>query len=465
MIYINKQSRTPLYEQIYNHYVKEILSGTLKSGTRLPATRQLAYELSVGRNTVDKAYQQLVAEGYLQSKVGSGFVVNEIPLHTIETAENHTNNIIHKSKHKSPKYDFVYGSMDNTLFPYNQWRKSMNRALNEMENLQVLPYPEKPGELKLRQEISRYLYRSRAVRCTPEQVVITCGQQHSMEIIANMFKHTDKKFTMEDPGYDGIRQIFINHGFKMNYIPVEDDGISLDKLKRTNTDLLYVTPSHQFPTGAVMSIGKRKELLQWAEDTDTYLIEDDYDSELRYYTNPIPSLQSLDEFDRTIYTGTFSKSLAPSMRLAYIVFPKPLMTKYSEYYWRYNAQVTTLHQLTLADFMESGYYDRLINRLRTNYKKKQDALIEAINTVFGDKASISGAGAGIHLIINVKSHLNQSELVAKALEHGIKVYSTDVLYMDKTLCPKGEIQLGFPTVPQEAFEEITETLKSIWIIE
>jgi GntR family transcriptional regulator/MocR family aminotransferase len=157
MIYINKQSRTPLYEQIYNHYVKEILSGTLKSGTRLPATRQLAYELSVGRNTVDKAYQQLVAEGYLQSKVGSGFVVNEIPLHTIETAENHTNNVIHKSIHKSPKYDFVYGSMDNTLFPYNQWRKSMNRALNEMENLQVLPYPEKPGELKLRQEISRYL--------------------------------------------------------------------------------------------------------------------------------------------------------------------------------------------------------------------------------------------------------------------------------------------------------------------
>jgi GntR family transcriptional regulator/MocR family aminotransferase len=270
---------------------------------------------------------------------------------------------------------------------------------------------------------------------------------------------------MEDPGYDGIRQIFINHGFKMNYIPVEDDGISLDKLKRTNTDLLYVTPSHQFPTGAVMSIGKRKELLQWAEDTDTYLIGDDYDSELRYYTNPIPSLQSLDEFNRTIYTGTFSKSLAPSMRLAYIVFPKPLMARYSEYYWRYNAQVTPFHQLTLADFIESGNYERLINRLRTKYKKKQDSLITAIEKIFGDKVKVSSSGAGIQLLINVNSHLTQEELVAKALEHGIKVYSTDVLYMDKTLCPKSEIQLGFPTVPQEEFEEIMQTLKSIWITE
>ena len=203
-----------------------------------------------------------------------------------------------------------------------------------------------------------------------------------MEMIANIFEEGRKYFIMEEPGYDGIRKVFENHRYDIKPVPVEQDGIETGLLGHVNSSLLYVTPSHQFPTGAVTSIAKRRQLLQWAEDTDSYIIEDDYDSELRYVTKPIPAMQALDVCDRTIYTGTFSKSLAPVMRTAYIVFPPGLMQRFMSYYQRYNSQVNTLHQLTLADFIASGSYQRHISRLRNNYRKKLNILMEAVDRVF-----------------------------------------------------------------------------------
>lgn len=461
MLYIDRSSKLPLYEQIYSALVEEILTGSLSAGDRLPATRKLAEELSVGRNTVDKAYQQLAAEGYIDPRIGSGFTVNEIPgqLPAKTSTPDHWETA---PAQRPARFDFAYGSMDSTVFPHDQWRKSVNNAMTTMELSQVLPYPCRQGELALRQELVRYLQRSRGVICQPEQMVITCGQQHSMEIIANIFENSSKVFAMEEPGYDGIRAIFANHHFRLLPIPVESDGISLSVLKQKKTDLLYITPSHQFPTGAVLPIGKRRQLLSWAQETDTYLIEDDYDSELRYYTNPIPSLQSLDIHERTIYTGTFSKSLAPSMRTAYIVFPKSLLPAYRAYYQRYNSQVPPLHQLALADFIKSGGYERHINRLRTVYRKKQAALLSALSDVFGDSVSVSGGGAGIHLLINVKSPFPQEELIRRAESIGIRFYSTKVLYIHEENCPRSQLLLGFPTIPESAFPRILKELRAVW---
>lgn len=470
MLYIDKNSETLLYEQIYEALIREILSGSLAAGERLPATRKLAAELSVGRNTVDKAYQQLTAEGYVQPRTGSGFLVNEIPKELpVEFSESKRPSAAAPSEPQNKaapvRYDFAYGSMDNAVFPYNTWRKSMNNALTAMELNKHLAYPSRQGEPALRLEICRYLQRNRGVLCDPSQVVIACGQQHAMEIIANIFEQPGKSFAMEEPGYDGIRAIFINHKFRLYPIPVEKDGISLDALQNLETNLLYVTPSHQFPTGAVLPIAKRRRLLQWAEDTDTYLIEDDYDSELRYYTNPIPAMQSLDPHDRTIYTGTFSKSLAPSMRLSYIVFPKPLLERYQQYYHRYNAQVPPLHQLALADFMEGGNYERHINRLRTIYRKKQMTLLAAIEQVFGNRISVSGEGAGIHLLLDVKSPLSQDDLIERAENAGIRFYSTKALYMEPANCPHSQLLIGLPTVPDQAFMEIMLCLRRVWGME
>lgn len=463
MLYIDRAGSTPFYEQIYNALVKEILSGSLTAGDRLPATRKLAEELSVGRNTVDKAYQQLAAEGYVQPRTGSGFLVNKLPLELFSQSQAPAPDVEEAAVSEKPaRYDFAYGSMDNSVFPYRQWRKSLDNALTAMELADTIPYPCRQGEPALRREIARYLQRSRNVSCSPSQVIITCGQQHSMEIIANLFEESGKRFAVEDPGYDGIRAIFANHKYEMIPVPVETDGISIDALRGLRTDLLYITPSHQFPTGAVLPVAKRKELLRWAEETKTYLIEDDYDSELRYYTNPIPAMQSLDPCGRTIYTGTFSKSLAPSMRLSYIVFSESLLDRYFGYYHRYNAQVAPLHQLALADFIASGSYERHINRLRTTYRKKQAALLDALDQVFGDKITVSGGGAGIHLLLNVNSPLSQDELIEKAEKIGIRFYTTKVLYLDPANCPKSQLLLGFPTIPEDAFLRIALDLKKAW---
>lgn len=465
MLYIDRNSSKPLYEQIYSALIREILSGALSAGDLLPATRTLSRELSVGRNTVDRAYQQLAAEGYVQPRTGSGFRVCRLPLELFEETDLLLPDIEDEDEPPAPAcYDFAYGSMDSSVFPYSQWRKSLGQALNRMELSKTLCYPCRQGEPELRREIARYLRRNRGVSCNPSQIVITCGQQHSMEIIANLFESQTggKTFAMEDPGYDGIRTVFENHGYQLFPIPVEADGISLDALKQVRTKLLYITPSHQFPTGAVLPVAKRKQLLQWAHEQDTYLIEDDYDSELRYYTNPIPAMQSLDPWGRTVYTGTFSKSLAPFMRLAYIVFPKALMEPFLQYYHRYNTQVSPLHQLALADFISTGNYERHINRLKTVYRKKQAALLSAIEQVFGSSVSVSGGGAGIHLLLDVQGPLSQEELIQRAESAGIRFYSTRVLYMNQNMCPRSELLLGFPTIPEQAFIPILSKLREVW---
>lgn len=465
LIYIDKDEKTSIYEQLYTSLIQKIGSGSLKSGDKLPATRKLATELSIGRNTVDKAYQQLAAEGYVTSKVGSGFTVNKIPIEFSDSNQAVSNTYSlekMQTQSVSMRYDFAHGAIDNSIFPHKQWRKSINHALTLMESYSCIDYPSRQGEASLRQSISLYLQRSRGVSCHASQVIVTCGQQYSMEIIANLFKHSNKRFAMEDPGYDGIRIVFQNHNYQIMPIPVKKDGICLESIQNLYTDLLYLTPSHQFPTGAVLPIGKRHKLLQWAFDTNSYLIEDDYDSELRYDINPIPSLQSLDTQDRTIYTGTFSKSLSPATRVAYLVLPQSLIDKYHRYYHRYNSQVSFLHQTALSHFISSGNYEKHINRLRTLYRKRQNAMLAALDTVFGNTANISGQGAGKHILLTLKNSLSQDELIKRAENIGIRVYSTKVNYMNPADCPYSQILLGFATLPTCDLKSIFEDLHHAW---
>lgn len=463
MLHIDKNSKTPVYEQIYEHFSHEILQGILISGDVLPATRKLAKDLGISRNTVDRAYQQLKIEGYISSTVGSGFTVNDIPtIPNVKVPKTHSTLL--PTAAPSPQHDFIYGSMNSSVFPFRKWEQCTSNVLAKMELDPIIAYPEHNGEYCLQAELCKYLYSARGVVCHPEQVIITGGQQYSMEIICNMFRDcTD--YVMEEPGYDGIREVFINHGFTIHPIPVEEDGLSSQALKNISTDLLYLMPSHQFPTGTVLSIAKRRRLINWALEQDAYIIEDDYDSELRYYTNPIPSMQSMDENKRVIYTGTFSKALAPFMRLAYIVLPEKLLPRYYDYYKRYNSHVTSLHQKVVAEFMSRGYYQRHINRLRTLYRKKMDMLIAAIENAFGDMVSIGGGEAGLHILIDVKTNLSQQEMIDRAMKKGIRLYSTECLYMNPSNCPPHQLLLGFPTVDENAFATVMETLRSAWELE
>lgn len=460
MLYIDQDSKTPIYEQVYSQLIDTIISGHMAPGSVLPATRKLAEDLAISRNTVNKAYHQLAAEGYIQPRAGSGFTINPIPVDMV-----HAQNPKPCEPAPQPihfRYDFDYGNIDNQTFPYKQWRKSINRVLDTAETSPNILYPHYMGELPLRQEIAQYLYRSRSVKCSPEQIIITCGHQHSVEILANLFRSGQKRCAMEDPGYDGIRAAFLNHDYHMNYIPVEKDGLDISKVEKLSLDLLYVTPSHQFPTGVVLSIAKRLRLLKWAHNADAYIIEDDYDSELRYYTDPIPSMQSLDCHDRIIYTGTFSKALSPAIRIAYMALPPDLLAQYHQFYQLYGSQVSPLHQLALADFIANGYFERNINRLRTLYRKKQDALKTTIANVFGEKIQVSGEGAGLHLLLDIDTDLSPETLIEKAASIDIKLYSVKPYYADSAKAPKCQIQLGFPTIPQEKFSSILTQLKKAW---
>ncbi len=473
MIFTDRKNPIPLYRQIYNCIVNEILSGSMPAGHRLPATRKLAEDLSVGRNTVDKAYHQLEAEGYINSRTGSGFTVCDIPIgfegtnyeKTMTYAEKHTETSASNRNDDTsaiPKYDFVYGSMDNDVFPYKQWRRCMNDILTAMEVSENLHYPARMGEPELQRAIAGYLKRARNVSCDPGNILILPGQQHAMEILSNIFDGDSKVFAMEDPGYDGIRKVFEKNGFRIIPVKVDNDGVSMVYIKNITADLLYLTPSHQFPTGAVLPIGKRRQLLRWAAETGTYIIEDDYDSELRYYTSPIPAMQSLDTAGMTIYTGTFSKSLAPVMRTSYMILPDILKERYMERYGRYNAFVPVFHQKALAAFINEGFYEQHINRLRKIYRRKHAALLKAIDDAFGKDITILGGGAGIHILIKVKSNLTRKQMIEAAEKKGIRVYDTDILYSDPASCPEHQLLLGFPTVPTEAFESIFRTLREEW---
>ena len=267
---------------------------------------------------------------------------------------------------------------------------------------------------------------------------------------------------MEDPGYDGIRAVFTNHRYEMSYIDVENDGIDVSRIMERRVDLLYVTPSHQFPTGAVLSISKRFQLLDWAFRNDVYIIEDDYDSELRYNTAPVPAMQSLDRNDRVIYTGTFSKALSPAVRVAYIVFPYSILEKFDRRYRLYGSQVSPMHQLALADFMKTGGFERNINRLRTVYRQKQNALKHALEKTFGEKIRVSGDGAGLHLLVDIDTDIPPEILIEEAETMEVKLYPVKPYYANREKMPRCQLQLGFPTIDINEFEKILGKLKKKW---
>ncbi len=460
MIYIDKTSSKPIYEQLYEELVRRVLSGAFPAESFLPSTRKLAEELSVSRNTVNRAYQQLVDEGYINPRAGSGYSVNNIQNPEMISADEHSFRPI--TVKESVRYDFDYGNIDNSTFPYREWRKSVNCVLDKAAVAQGIMYPDFRGEAALREEIARYLYCSRGVKCDPGQVIITCGHQHSVEIIAGIFESGSKRCAMEDPGYDGIRAVFANHRYEMSYIDVENDGIDVRRIMEQRVDLLYVTPSHQFPTGAVLSIFKRFQLLDWAFRNDVYIIEDDYDSELRYHTAPVPAMQSLDRHERVIYTGTFSKALSPAVRVAYIVFPYRILQEFERRYRLYGSQVSPLHQLALADFMETGCFERNINRLRTIYRQKQNVLKYALEKTFGENIKVSGDGAGLHLLVDIDTDIPPEILIEKAEVIEVKLYPVKPYYADIEKMPRCQLQFGFPTIDIDEFEKILGKLKDEW---
>lgn len=461
---VDKSSSIPLYEQLYLEMKRSIIRGDLAVGTKLPSKRQLSEFLAISQTTIELAYAQLVAEGFILAVARSGYYVEQVDeiAYVEEYREEPTHFEAEAVKHKY-QIDFNSGRIDTAAFPFNQWRKYAKDVVDErFHDLLLLGHPQ--GDVELRQEIANYLYSSRGVRCTAQQVVIGSGTEQLMPLLIRLLGK-DAVYAVENPGYPMTHHLFDNHDRQTLAISVDEDGMQVAELENQFATVAYVTPSHQFPTGAILSASRRVQLLNWASSQEgRYIIEDDYDSEFRYVGKPIPSLQGMDQRERVIYMSTFSKSLMPSLRIAYFVLPKHLLTEYHRTFPYYSSTVPRLDQHVLAQFMRDGHFSKHLNRMRKLYRKKLEKLTQALDD-YKPTVLISGEQAGMHIVLTIESQLDDRELVELAKQADIRVYALSE-YSQGVIAKgqKPQILVGFGGFPEDEIEPAIKNLMDAWNI-
>ncbi|WP_066073379.1 MocR-like pyridoxine biosynthesis transcription factor PdxR [Neobacillus soli] len=456
-------SGEPLYIQLYNFFKKDIQTGKIEPGEKLPSKRKLSHYLGISQNTVETAYDQLLAEGYVESEERKGIYVKELNRDLFL----HSNNAPKSTKvlvEEIVQYevDFSHGEIALEHFPHSIWRRLTIQSLYEEESSYFLN-GEPQGELPLREAIAKYLYQSRGVRCSANQIIIGAGTQYLIGVLT-MIIGRDAIYSMEDPGFHRTREAFKDQGVTLRSIPLDQDGVDIKHLFSSKANVTYVTPSHQFPNGMVMPIIRRMELLKWAEEDGRYIIEDDYDGEFRYKGKPIPSLQGLDRNGKVIYLGTFSKSLIPSIRISFMVLPSSLLEKYKSHFTIYKQTVSRLHQHTLSQFMINGHWERHLNKMRTVYRKKQTALVQSIEKYMGQQATIIGDDAGLHILLSVQNQLSEKELIERAKAYKVQVYPTSVYYENNQPDREPMVLLGFGGLTEEQIKHGIRLLKEVWAI-
>ena len=470
-INLDSSSKIPLYQQLTAEIRSAVLEGRLKPKQKLPSSRSLAKSLTISRSTVTQSYEQLESEGYLETHCGSGTYVCDhsadqwLDLLPIKQANKTIAKelvlsrfgqslvSIDRLKISEPDHEisFRYGNPAISYFPILKWRKLLNRYCNNSAAL--LNYTaDAAGHFPLRVEIADYLGRSRAVRCTPEQVIIVNGSQQALDLITRLTINPGDWVAIENPGYLGARNCFIGQSANLEPIPVNCEGLNVEFLTQCNRNfkLVYVTPSHQFPTGVTLTLKQRIALLQWAQTTNALIIEDDYDSEYRYGEQPIPALQGMDKNQSVIYIGTFSKTMFPSLRIGYLVVPPNWIPIISKAKWLCDRFVPLLEQYALTDWIRSGYFEQHIRRMRKLYNLRRQVLIRALKKCFGDRVTIVGANAGVHLMVKIKTALSDRVIIQKAAAEGIGLISARGYYLNPQ--HQGEFVFGYGQLEETQIE-------------
>lgn len=448
---IDINSKTPIYVQLYEQIKKDIQSN-LKAGEKLPSIRKMTLEYKISKNTVQSAYNQLYAEGYIQSIPQSGYFVSKDLYETIQNNQNQE--IINQKEENSIKYDFYPACLSNDLFPKKIWLRLYNKVLKSDLNMGI--YHDIQGDILLREEIAKYLIQSRGVNCSANNIVITSGFSDSIHLITQLLKNFITKVAFETPSYRVAKKVFLQHDCKIEEIKVNKDGIDIKALNNSSSNLLYITPSHQYYFGVTTPIAKRVEIINWAKINNCYIIEDDYDSELSYNNRPVPAMQSINNNQQVIYTGTFSKSFSPSIRVAYLVLPKEILKLYKKEFDYFYSSVPIDTQKTLALFIKEGYWDRHLRKVRTINKRKHDIMKDFFYSKMIDEIDILRQGSGLNFLIKPKIDIDLNQLVKKASKKNIKLYlrsldeNTDVLSM------------GFGGFEEEDLKEALNSFYTLW---
>ena len=470
MIPLDSKSRVPIYQQICEYLKAEIQRGRLRAGEKLPSARGLAQNLGISRSTVDLAYDQLVSEGYIEAVPCKGYYICDIdgmyfPKKPVRREE--ADDASRREQLAPPKTqevfetDFALDGIAPGGFPHHLWKKLARRALAEQEDRLYKP-GDPCGEPGLREALAQYLYQARGVRCVPEQIIVGAGNDYLLLLLGTILG-SGRRVAMENPTYLSAYYDFRYTGYEIEAVGQDSLGMKAKELEASRADVAYVMPSHQFPMGMVMPLKRRMELLAWAAaGEERYIAEDDYDSEFRYKGKPVPALQGFDQKDCVIYMGTFSKSLAPTVRVSYMVLPVRLMKQYQSRGGLFAVTVSRADQKILELFLKEGHYERHLNRMRAVYKTKHDLMLREFREL-GDLAEISGENAGVHLLVTLKNGLTEQEAVLRAKQAGIRVYGLSQYRIGAAeKIQEHTVVLGYACLEEEEIRAAAKKLKAVW---
>lgn len=456
---LRADSGQPLYQQLYEAITEQIRDGKLAVGERMPGKRSLASQLAVSVNTVDTAYQMLVAEGYLESRPRSGFFVQDVP----EVFAVGGDAAVHEAQAESAlwRFDCSTGSVDPALFPFRSWGRIQRELLYNYPEL--LRHGHKQGDANLREAIADYLRAYRGVVCSPEQIVVGAGVEYLLGMAAGLL--SGGSAAVEEPGYDRSRMILENNGIHCVTVPVDGAGLNVEALQQSGANVCYVTPSHHFPTAVTMPVGRRAQLLKWASQPGHYILEDDYDAEFRFDMRPIPSLQGMAGPEGPVlYLCTFSKSLAPSIRIACMVLPNELLPRYRQMYGAYSNTVGRFDQQTLCRFLKEGYFTRHLAHMRNIYHKRMKRLCDALEAVFGrENIRLYGRHTGLHLMVTLHDGPGEKEMLRAARNAGVRLSGLSEYYRaPEAPCPDNTVIIGYAALQDEQIDALAETLFRVW---
>lgn len=447
---IDKNMDISLIRQIYQQIKSMILEQKILAGEKLPSTRWLSQNLKVSRNVVLEAYAQLMAEGYVESKSGSGTTVSKgINFKIDKKVEEHFKSFKYEDDYNVIKFRSGIPALE--MFPKKEWGRLFNKIYRDI-HFSSFGYCNPEGEMELRQALSKYLFRMRGINCKPQRIMIVSGSTQGLSLISNLLYSREKEAIVEDPVHYGLLKVISSQGYLINPVPVDNKGIRTDMIKTENdVGFVYVTPSHQFPLGGVLPIQRRIELIKFVEKKDCYIIEDDYDTEFRYEGQPISSVYELNP-NRVIYIGSFSKILAPALRLGYILLPEALIPEYLNLKMYSDMHTESISQLVLAKFIDEGKLERHILKMKKEYCKKRQALIKSLNYNFAGEYTIEGEAAGLHLVVQFKNILFTEDIMKKIIKEKVKVYSVEKYSIHKG-SHNNKIILGYGHLSVEQIEE------------
>jgi GntR family transcriptional regulator / MocR family aminotransferase len=463
-----------LSRQIYLWFRQAILREDMKSKERLPSTRELAEHLNVSRTVVVLAYEQLLAEGFVCGRPGSGTYVTEglgsgRPSTRAARANVRLSRFGRSLVEAAPKieipanratslrYDFAYGRSDIDLFPFETWRRMLLRHARKAP-VRELDYAPAGGSMALREALTAHLRRSRAVVCDPSQVIVVNGSQQALDLVARVLVEHGDRVAIENPCYQGAREVLRSIGARLVPVSVDTDGLDPASLPK-RARIALVTPSHQFPTGAILPLARRLALLDWARRTDALVIEDDYDGEFRYEEQPLQSLQGLDGEGRVIYIGTFSRTVFPALRIGYLIVPKSLVAVFTSAKWLCDRHTATLEQETLAEFITSGMYERHLRRLRRRNAARREVMLEAVDRSLGGRVQVTGYGAGAHVVLWPNGRIAETSVLEAAASRGVGIYGISPYFL--TQPSRSGFLLGYSRIKESDIREGIRRLRQV----